>query len=170
MQEVWVQVFNLRKLGRFDRGDLMSALLDAHYPALCAQYGLDPEGVPSILPRLELITASEEIAPFFLLKYLPDDQPPLVVYRWEADQESGARWLKSAELHAQQPLVMSHLGQTREILGVAMRPSQLQDMGLLLAYEVARWAAAAGQGLIYGLDGVWYRLNRHQAFLPLERV
>ena len=42
--------------------------------------------------------------------------------------------------------------------------------GILLAYEVARWAANLRKGLIYGLDGTWYRLNRHQAFIPLMNL
>jgi hypothetical protein len=44
---------------------------------------------------------------------------------------------------------------------------QSSDLGILLAYELARWISFKGTGLIYALDGVWYRLNAHKAFLPV---
>jgi len=169
MQDFWVQVFNQRRVDPLEEDVLLRVLFDANYTSLCAQYGLDPQGIPAALAHLELIAAPEKIAPFFLLKYRPGDQAPLVIYRWESGHETGARWLKEAEHRAQGSEVRLHLGQTREILGVALRSPQLLDMGLTLAYEIARWAAAKGEGLVYGLDGTWYRLNRHLAFLPLEK-
>ena len=51
---------------------------------------------------------------------------------------------------------------------VALQDEQLTDMGLLLAYEVARWIAHQGSGIVLGLDAAWYRLNEHQAFIPLQ--
>ena len=168
MQDVWVQVFNQRKITLFDGDGLKSALLDVNFHSLCDQYGLNPDEIPSMLSQLEFITAPEEAAPFALLKYKSEKGPPLVIYRWKVNHEAGAIWLKQAKKNANNPEVISHLDQTQEIIAIALRATQLEDLGLLLSYEVARWAAAEGQGLVYGLDGIWYRLNQHQAFLPLE--
>jgi hypothetical protein len=57
-----------------------------------------------------------------------------------------------------------------QIVSVELDADQLQDLGLLLGYELARWAAVRGKGVMLGLDGRWYRLNAFKAFLPLEIV
>ena len=168
MQDVWVQVFNQQKITFFDGDGLRKALLEVNFHSLCDQYGLNPGEIPSMLSHLEFISASEEVAPFALLKYQSEKDLPLVIYRWKVNHGAGAIWLEEAQKNANHPGVKSHLDQTQEIIAIALRANQLEDLGLLLSYEVARWAAAEGQGLVYGLDGIWYRLNQHQAFLPLE--
>ena len=167
VQQYWVHVFNQRKIHLTNGDGLMKALLEANYASLCAQYGLNCEEITPALLHLKLVTGPEGMAPFFLLKYRPDNQSPLVIYPWDVGKEAGAQWLREAKAHAQQSDVSSHLAKTREIFGVSLRSDQLADMGLILAYEIARWGAAEGEGMVYGLDGIWYRLNRHLAFLPL---
>jgi hypothetical protein len=167
MQNYWIQVFNQLPLALFPGGDLLTALLEADFDSLCGQYDLDPQAIASTRAHLKLIAAPEGVAPFFLVEYWPDQGPPLVIYRWDANDFAGARWLEEGLEHSPHPKVRSHLAQTQEILSISLDPSHLADMGLILAYEVARWAAAQGKGLVYGLDGTWYRLNQHQAFLPL---
>ena len=167
MQNYWVQVFNQLPLNPFPGEDLLGALLGANYDSLCHQYGLDPQEISSTRARLEFITAPNDVAPFFLLDYRSEDGAPLVIYRWDAKQRAGVLWLEEAIKQSTLPKVKSHLAQTKELLAISLHPSHLADMGLILAYEVARWAAACGKGLVYGLDGAWYRLNRHRAFLPL---
>lgn len=167
VQTYWIQVFNQRPLTPFPGNEMLSALLDVNFDSLCEQYGLNPQEISSARSHLQFLAAPEGIAPFFLLEYQPDNGSPLVIYHWNANNNAGARWLEEVLLQAGHPLVKSHLAQTQEILAISLRPSHLEDIGLLLAYEVARWAAAQGKGLVYGLDGTWYRLNQHQAFLPL---
>lgn len=168
MQNYWIQVFNSRALNETDLPKLMGALLEVNYPSLCSEYGLDPASIALTLSHLEVVSRPEGIAPFFLVKYQPGGGAPLVVYRWDTAGENGVRWLKQAKEWVKDSLVEAQLAHTREILAVSIRAAQLEDMGLLLAYEVARWAAEKGEGLVFGLDGAWYRLNRHRAFLPIE--
>ena len=61
-----------------------------------------------------------------------------------------------------------HSWSTVQLVSIELAEDQLQDLGLLLAYELARWAAVQGRGVIQALDGRWYRLNAHKAFLPVE--
>jgi hypothetical protein len=60
------------------------------------------------------------------------------------------------------------LAHTAQVVAVSLEADQLQDLGLLLGYELARWAAVQGQGIMRALDSRWYRLNAYKAFLPLE--
>ncbi len=168
MRTYWIQVYNQLPLADLAEQSLMVALLATNFQSLCNEYGLDQAMIEPALSDLELIAAPENVAPFFLLKYRPHGGVPLVVYRWQADGEAGEHWLREARKQARHPWIKEHLAVTHDILAVSLRTQQLKDFGLLLAYEVARWAGAEGEGLVYGLDGIWYRLNRHQAFIPIE--
>ena len=163
-----IQVFNRRSLQPLPGQDLTDALQAVHFKSLCRQYGLDSSLIQSMLTQLEVISPAEGTVPYFLLKYRAENQPALVVFQYSTDQEAGTAWLQAVLQHAVRPQVRAHLAQTREMMGISLTEDQLEDLGLLLAYEVARWAAFWGQGLVYGLDGLWYRLNRHQAFIPVE--
>lgn len=168
MQDYWIQVFNSRALSELDLPKLIETLLEVNYPSLCSEYGLDPASIAPALSHLEVVSTSEGIAPFFLVKYQPGGVVPLVVYRWDSAGEKGVRWLNQAKARVNVSLVEAQLARTQEIFAISLHAAQLEGLGLLLAYEIARWAAEEGEGLVFGLDGAWYRLNRHQAFLPIE--
>ena len=167
MENYWIQVFNRQIVQPFPGEELMKALLEANFQSLSQEYGLNPALIAPALAHLELLASENGIAPYLLLNYQIRGQSPLVVYRWRVDEGAGAHILQEAKKRASRLEVQAHLTQTREILAISLRPSQLEDMGLLLAYEVARWWADRGQGVVFGLDGTWYRVNRHQAFVPL---
>jgi hypothetical protein len=167
MADYWIQVFNREPVrGRIEK-DLVTALQQVHYESLCQQYGVDQLLIAPALAHLELVSGPEGIVPFFVLKYQPGDRAPLVIFQWNTNERVGGNWLGETLSNIDQPHLRNRLGATGEILAIALQPEQLEGFGLLLAYEVARWAALNGVGLVYGLDGTWYRLNRHQAFLPM---
>ena len=163
-----IQVFNQCCLQPFPVKSLISTLQEVHFGSLCRQYGLHPGLIQPALTHLEVISPAEKAVPYFLLRYQVEEEPPLIIFQWPTDQKSGAAWLKAASRQVDDIQIQGHLAQTCEIIGVSLNEGQLDDLGLLLAYEVARWAAFKGQGLVYGLDGTWYRLNRHRAFLPVS--
>lgn len=168
LPQYWVPVFLQEGMKPFPGEALLAALRAVHFTSLCSQYGLDQELIAPALSHLALMsTPQQEVAPFVILRYQPEDGTPLVIYHWDAAEETGKSWLANARQAAGYQAVKHCLAHTRAILAVSLAPTQFEDLGLLLAYEVARWAAARGGGLVYGLDGCWYRLNRHQAFIPM---
>ncbi len=168
MQIYWIYVFNQQSLGNIAENNLIPALLEVNFDSLCRQHGLDSGMIAPALSQLEVSAVPEGITPFYVLKYQSEDQPPILIFQWDTDKQAGTDRLGDALMHVSHPRLRNHLTQTREILGVSLQSDQLDDIGLVLSYEVARWAAYNGQGLVFGLDGVWYRLNRHQAFVAIE--
>lgn len=167
MENYWIQVFNQETVWHLLDRALVPALRQVHYESLCQQYGLDQSLIASTRSRLEIISAPESPALFKILQYQPPNNVPLLIFHWDSYQKAGGNGLGEPLQDSGDPQLRERLLNTREVLGISLRAEHLQDLGLLLAYEVARWAAFEGQGLVYGLDGTWYRLNRHQAFLPL---
>jgi len=149
-------------------GSLVAALRAAHFETLCQQYGLNSGGIEEVLTHLEVVgnPASDE-RPFFLVKYGLKLHQTLVIERWDTAEQDGKALLEAFKARADEIATQKNLEETVRILSIALSQVQLQDMGRLLAYEVARWAGFHGKGIVRGLDGVWYSLNQHQAFMPI---
>lgn len=148
---------------------LVAALRGAHFETLCQQYRLDPGGIEGVLAHLEVVgNPASAKQPFFMVKYGLKQGQTLVIDVWEVAKPDGKALLEAVKAVLGDNPVQKSLDHTEKILGIDLSESQLQDMGLLLAYEVARWAGFHGNGVIRGLDGGWYTLNQHQAFLPIS--
>lgn len=165
----WIWIFNQQSLGDIDRELLVEAISKANFWTLCEQYGIDPVMIEPAREHFKVITAEVGVAPFFLVSYRPVGERSITVNRWDANGEIGGQILSQA-IHAvtNEEIKVRLLG-TQQIFGIELQLTQIEDMGLLLAYELARWISVHGQGAVLGLDGAWYRMNRHQAFIPVEK-
>ena len=105
--------------------------------------------------------------PLLVLCYGPKQHPPVVVTAWDVVVEAGSQLLEEIIKDCDSPVIVRNLEETSFIYCVELVATQLGDMGLLLAYELARWIAQRGEGLVLGLDRTWYRLNVYQAFIPI---
>ncbi len=163
-----VIVLNPRSIGAIDPEKFRDQLLQANFYTLAAQYGLDKSMIEGCVSNLEVSTVDPLVAPFFVIKYQGGGQSPLLVYRWTQSDQIGKDIWRDVLPKDVPPHVRHYITDTSEILVIELDRAQLKDMGILLAYEVARWAAIRGSGVVMGLDGKWYRMNRHQAFIPVE--
>ena len=164
----WILVFNQQPIDEVTPEQVIPAITRSNFTTLCRQYGLDPVMIEPAKENLAVTLAPRETELFFLLRYRPENEPPIAVYRWEAAGRAGKELLSLAVEAALPDPVQGLLHTTKQIIGVELSPAQLQEMGLLLGYELARWAAEKGKGIVQGLDGVWYHLNRHLAYLPID--
>ena len=143
-------------------------LLDVNFDSLCNQYGLDPSQVAQTKSNLEVVMSKDGNLSYFLIRYGAENQRPIIIHEWELDSDKGKKILGDRLHIIDDPEVIHRLPGFNYLLEIELASSQLKDMGLLLAYEIARWAAAQGVGLVLGLDNIWYRLNRHKAFIPIN--
>ena len=148
---------------------LSVALRAANFDTLCQQYGLNPSACEDVLGNLAVIgNPVSTKAPFFVVRYGPQWHQALVIEGWHVTKSAGKNLLNAFKTLVKGREIQKNLEKTRIIFTIALTPAQLGDLGRLLAYEVARWAAFYGEGVMRGLDGEWYALNRHQAFVPMK--
>ncbi len=157
-----IRVFNTTPISLVDPQDVLAAITESNYQTLCLQYGLDPALIEPGLARLGVLAAPDLAAPFFTVVYREDGKRPIVVNIEDWD----SRDFEAKFFLPPQPLQVA-IQNAVQLVSVELEEDQLQDLGLLLAYEMARWAAVQGKGILLGLDGRWYRLNAHKAFLPV---
>ena len=160
-----ILVFNQRPLGRFSPAELLEDLRAVHYSTLCRQYGLNPALISTAMEYLAVDGSEDVDLPYFIVRYQPENQPPIVVSKVGLPEVwQGLSVKEQAILPGP---VRSHLERVQEAYSLALKEAQLFDLGLLLAYEIARWLAQSGEGLVFGLDGTWYRLNAFRAFIQV---
>ncbi len=163
----WILVFSQKSLGNWEPTGLLDAIKGANFSMLCDQYGLDPILIPFNSAQLDVLLGGGHYAPFFVVRYAAKERRPLVIHCWETQEEEGFRLLQRALVTSPEH-VNVRLRETHTILTIELSRSQLTDLGLPIAYEVGRWALEQGGGLLQGLDGVWYYLNQHAAFIPVD--
>ncbi|HOE70717.1 MAG TPA: hypothetical protein PKZ33_06580 [Brevefilum sp.] len=147
---------------------LLDELKTVDFESLCRQYGLDPALIGPTLAQLSVEESIGAPVPFFLLRYHDKGHPPIVISEWEIAGLPQQR-IQEDQTPAHWPdCVLECIATSRAVYSVTLEGEQLTDLGLLLAYEVARWIAHQGSGIVLGLDAAWYRLNEHQAFIPLQ--
>jgi hypothetical protein len=162
-------VFNSRLIKPMTDKSVFKAITRSNYYTLCDQYGLDSAQIETTLAHLALIQGkTSSFSPYLLLHYHPKGLRPLLVHAWQVNCPQGKLILQRALNSINDDVLKQALRHTFMILSIELSQEQLRDMGLLLAYEVARWAAEQGQGIVRGLDRKWYRLNCHQAFIPFD--
>jgi hypothetical protein len=159
-----ILVFNRKPISIINPEAVLAAVTGSNYQTLCRQYGLDKELIEPAKAYLRLIGSQGGDSPFFALVYGPAAQRPVMVHLFDLDQARRAE-LSTVLAAAPQALDLN-LAASVQVVRIELGREQLADLGLLLAYELARWAAVNGEGVLRGLDGRWYRLNRHRAFLP----
>ncbi len=164
----WILVFNQQRVSDIDPDRLFNALARSNFNTLCKQYELDMGLIDLAREHLAISSAPGSTALCLLLRYLPEGQPLVGVYRWQTGSDTGRKILSRAVKNAFSEEIRGKLQTAIQIFGIELSPTQVRDMGLLLGYELARWLADQGQGIIQGVDGLWYRLNRYLAFLPVE--
>lgn len=72
-------------------------------------------------------------------------------------------------LTSRQRFIAGRLQRTEEVIGIEFGYSQLEDMGVVLAYEVARYLGARGDALIKNDLGKRLIIGKKGGFDPLTR-
>lgn len=162
-----IKVFSQIRIAEILPGRLKAALETVSFHTLCRQYGLNCSLIDQTLQNLDVTTSGSDVSPFFIVKYLPPGESPLITYYMQPLSEDGQRMMIASPVSISDGVLAEQLSRFSAIYSIDLLPSQLRDMGLLLGYEIARWIGFHGSGLVRDLHGEWYSLNKHQAFIPL---
>lgn len=163
-----ILVFNRENLGTIAEDLLINEITESNYETLSRQYGLETSMIGPALSNLEVIRAKNDHSPFFVVRYGKSHTRTVVVNQWDTRSNEGRKFLHKVIHEIALESLSGRLCDTNWVVEIGLSPVQLKNMGLLLAYEIARWAAERGDGVVYGLDGGWYQLNQHKAFMPIN--
>ena len=163
-----ILVLNQKPLGKIVSEELLGAISRSNFHTLCEQYGISTDLILPGKMSFEVVAANQGIAPYFLFYFRADRRNPLVINECNFDISVMKNDPGIFQEEVSTIVFRDQLLSSSRLVSIELNHSQLNGLGRLLAYELARWAAEKGNGLVRGLDGVWYRLNTHQAFMPIE--
>ena len=120
------------------------------YPTLAEGYDIDEDDAAAALSALTVREDRGGLEVFY------GPTRPLVLHRWTARERVVEEIAECREVRAPPASVGDRLDATAEVVGIEMGFSQLEDMGIVLAFEIARWLAQRGDGLIVDDEDHWY--------------
>jgi hypothetical protein len=155
----WITVYCQKPLPELTPERLRAGITDedpeasagADYFTLAEGYGVDDA---QVRPALQALRVTDDLKLHF------GDARPVVVHRWTEPDRVAEELAECHEVRAPPPSIREPLGRTKEIVAIELGLTNLEDMGVVFAYEVARYVAQKGDGLIVDDDDRWRRVVR----------
>ncbi len=176
----WITVYCGRLVGPLSGTDLRrgilggdpSALAGVDYLTLAEPFDIDDEDiVDETIQQLEVVADVDPDPDLYEVRYRREELRPIVVHRWRQPdrvREEVTEVLELRDLEIPDPRLADRLRDSREVVGIELGFSQLEDMGVVVGYEIARYLAQRGDGLVLDEGDRWVRVVEG-AFVPVAR-
>jgi hypothetical protein len=166
----WISVYCRTSVGAITPAALLAGIQDRDpsasagidYLTLAEDYDVDEDVVESALECLRVESASKTFDTYEV-HYTKPAKRPVFVRRWTDASEHVDEEL---ERKKRPPKLVTRMRATVEAIGIELGASQLTDFGIVVAYEIARFLAQKGDGVIVDLQHEWNEV-RDGAFKTL---
>lgn len=156
----WVSVYCTQSIDDVTPEQLRSDIRDNDYWTLAENYDVDNDLVDPALALLRIETDRNG----FQLHYRPEGERQLAIHCWtnpERVKEESEEVLELFDVDSGETAtrIQEHMKNVQAVIGIEMGFSQVEDMGVVFAYEVARWFGQYRGGLIKGVDDNWSMID-----------
>jgi hypothetical protein len=166
----WITIYCRKSVAALSAEQVRAGMVDqdpsasagADYLTLAESYDVDEAEVKPALANLRVSGEGLDLE----VQYREAGRP-IVVHHWATVGRVKEELEEALEVRAPPESVRERLAQTTEIVALELGFSMLEDMGVVLAYELARYIAQKGDGLIVDDDNVWQDVD-DGAFRVLE--
>jgi hypothetical protein len=176
LMAAWFTVYCSRSVHHVTAADLTAGLGAVDFDTVAEGFGIEDEAaVERAVANLRVQLAAGDLGEWFEVRSRPAESRPLVVYRWA---DSGRVQQELAEVREEHldgrtgrgaAKVRAALPGVVEVVAVELGLGQLEDMGLVIAGQVAEYLAGVGKGLIRDTDDEWWAVWRGVPKLLLGR-
>ena len=172
----WFTAYCTRSVRHVTAADLTAALGAVDFYTVAEGFGIEDEAaVERAVGALRVQPAAGDLGEWFEVRYRPAKYRPLVVYLWADRGRVRQELTESQEEHlagrkgrgvAQ---VRAALTAVVEVAALELGLGQLEDMGLVIAGQLAEYLAGVGAGLIRDTGEEWWAVRRGVPKLLLGR-
>ncbi len=161
----WLSVYCSRPASHLTADDLLAGLGDVDFLTVAEGFGIEDEDVVHrALSLLRIEPVSEPEGARFRLRYRPARfRPVFIHFSTEAGQVQTLREEALEELEGKKSKglkrVQAHFSRVVEVAALELGWGQLEDMGIVLAGQVAEYLAAVGEGLICDQNDDWWAVE-----------
>ncbi len=146
----WLTVYCRRPVSTTSAEELQTGINGADYFTLAEDYDVDDALVG---PAVKALTVSKDLHVSF------GDSRPIVVHVWSTPERVAEELSEMHEVRSPPKSLHEPLKATKEIVGIELGFSHLENLGAVIAYEIARYFAQKGDGLIVDDDDRWQRID-----------
>jgi len=160
LMPAWISIYCKQPLDDVTPARIMEGVRVADFHTLAEQYDVAESLVKPARARLRIETVDGDGSPALRLCYRPEGERQLAIHFWtspsrvQEEIEEALERIQSKKT-AGARTIRKHLGGVKAVVGIEIGFSQLEDMGIVFAYEVARWFGEHKSGLIYGEQDAW---------------
>lgn len=156
----WISVYCSKALGDMPPADTLAAeIRNNDFWTLAEDYEIDEDLVDPALANFCI----EPDGSGFNLHYRPEGERPIAVHYWtkpeRVEEEIQEVHEQLGGNNAAVGKIKQHLQAVQAVVGIEMGFSQLEDMGIVFAYEIARWFGRNRGGMIKDDDDNWSFIN-----------
>jgi hypothetical protein len=153
----WITVYCARPLGDLPpsellaglRGDDPCALAGVDYLTLAEDYRIDESLVENCAKTLCVEALHAGPDDWYGVGFSSMGSAPLTLHRWTQPERVAEEVSEVLEqLSLSDGVLSRRLQSSREVIGIEMARSQLADMGVVVAFEIARFLAQRGNGVV----------------------
>ena len=172
----WFTVYCTRSVRHVTAADLTAALGAVDFYTVAEGFGIEDEAAGErAAGALRAQPAAGDSGEWFEVRYRPAKYRPLAVYLW-ADPERVRQELTESQEEYLAGRKGRGVAQVRaaltavvEVAAVELGLGQLEDIGLVIAGQVAEYVAGVGAGLIRDTGDEWWAVRRGVPKLLLGR-
>ena len=164
----WISVYCSKALGDMPPADTLAAEIRKNdFFTLAEDYEIDEDLVDPALANFRI----EPDDSGFNLHYRSTGERPIAVHYWTKPERVKEEIQEVHELlggdSAAVGKVKQHLQTIQAVVGIEMGFSQLEDMGIVFAYEIARWFGRNRRGMIKDDNDNWLFTSSDGGFIHL---
>ncbi|MCI0701176.1 MAG: hypothetical protein L0241_08840 [Planctomycetia bacterium] len=173
----WLTVYCSRSVDHITADDLLAFLRNLDDPHTLAEgFGIEDEDeVNRAFARLKIETVTDTDGLKFAIHYKTAKDRPIYFHLWakrsrvKAEREEALEGLEEAK-GRNVKRVRTHLAKMVEVIALELGWNQLEDMGIVLAGQIAEFIAVEGDGLILDQNDDWWAMkNQLPVLLVGER-
>ena len=165
----WISIYCTESTDDVRADQMLAGIRDNDYWTLAEQYEIDEDLVDHALAMLTIDSDDNG----WQLRYRPAGERQLAIHRWasrdrvteEVDEVLESFDNDSSDVATR---VRQHLSKVQTVIGIEMGFSQLEDLGIVFAFEISRWFGRCKGGLIKDDDGKWSMIGRDGGFIHLQ--
>ena len=159
----WVTVYCTRSVASVTAGDLVSLLNDLDLYTIAEGFGIEDEEevVDHALAHLRIEPVSKSEGVKFAIRYKPGKVRPIHLHLWneptrvQTEREEALELLKQVKGRPAAGM-RRRVAQCVEIVALELGLTQLEDVGLVLAVQIAEFLAGEGAGLLRDQNDDWW--------------
>jgi len=164
----WITLYCRRSVGHVDTRGLQagilgkdpSALAGVDYVTLAEDYGIEEEEVDDALSNLEVKQIGGQGFERYEVDYSDGWANTVIVHRWHEPKRVAEEIDEVIErLAISRSALVGRLRESCEVVGIELKVSQLEDMGIVIAYEIARYLGQLGDSLALTDEDEWLQVK-----------